>query len=72
MLMTLMVSCMVDGDSGLWSLFVDDATLGDGGAVEMPDDGPLMEITLMYKRCVICLMMEPLHLMTLMVMALGP
>ena len=40
-------------------MLVDDVALGDGGAVEMPDDSPLMEIT-------------SLHLMTLMVMALGP
>ena len=30
-------SVMVDGDGGLWSLFVDDGALGDGGAMlEMP------------------------------------
>ena len=28
-------------------MLVDDVALGDGGAVEMLDDGPLMEITLM-------------------------
>ena len=28
-------------------MLVDDVALGDGGAAEMPDDSPLMEITLM-------------------------
>ena len=28
-------------------MLVDDVALGDGGTVEMPDDGPLMETTLM-------------------------